>query len=93
MNYILDTVSHTCTQSYTYLHLLHSTPCTTLHSAQQAHVCLVFLPCVSCPVVATKQFTDGYVVLPGMVDPPLVATALRAINCSLGRNVPNREQM
>lgn len=40
-----------------------------------------------------EQFTDGYVVLPNMVEKPLVDKALRAINCSLGRNVPNREQM
>ena len=38
-------------------------------------------------------FTDGYVLLPNMVEKPLVDKALRAINSSLGRNVPNRQDM
>jgi hypothetical protein len=33
------------------------------------------------------------VVLPGVVERPLIDDALRAINCSLGRNVPNRQDM
>ena len=38
-------------------------------------------------------FTDGYVLLPNMVEKPLVDKALRVINSSLGRNVPNRQDM
>jgi hypothetical protein len=43
--------------------------------------------------ILKTKFADGYVLLPGVVEKPLVDKALRAINCSLGRNVPNRQQM
>lgn len=38
-------------------------------------------------------YTDGYVCLPNVVEKAYVDRALRAINCSLGRSVPNRQDM
>mmetsp|Transcript_19964 Transcript_19964/g.33645 ORF Transcript_19964/g.33645 Transcript_19964/m.33645 type:complete len:338 (+) Transcript_19964:121-1134(+) len=50
-------------------------------------------PALSNQEIYYTLYRDGYVVLPGVVEKRKVDTALRAINSSLGRNVPNRQDM